>query len=58
MSLDLDAVRFGVLGEFIVACAFIVALCRVMLTRIAGISKKSLISALWADGVHSVEVRK
>ena len=35
MSLDLDAVRFGVLGEFIVACAFIVALCRVMLTRIA-----------------------
>ena len=35
MSLDLDAARFGVLGEFIIACAFIVALCRVMLTRVA-----------------------
>ncbi len=35
MSLDLNAMRFGVLGEFIVACAFIVALCRVMVTRIA-----------------------
>ena len=35
MSLDLNAVRFGVLGEFIVACAFIVALCRVMVSCIA-----------------------
>jgi hypothetical protein len=35
MTLDLDAARFGVLGEFVVACAFILSLCRVLLTRIA-----------------------
>ncbi len=35
MLIDLDAVRFGLLGEFIVACTFIVAICRVLLTRIA-----------------------
>lgn len=34
MSLNLDASRFGILGEFVVACAFILALCRTMLTRI------------------------
>jgi hypothetical protein len=35
MMLDLDAVRFGVLGEFIIACSFVIALCRVLLTRVA-----------------------
>jgi hypothetical protein len=35
MSVDLDAVRFGLLGEFIVACAFIVGVCRVLLIRVA-----------------------
>jgi hypothetical protein len=35
MSVNLDAVRFGVLGEFVVACAFVVALCRILLSRIA-----------------------
>lgn len=35
MSIDLDAARFGILGEFVVACAFIVGVCRVLLTRIA-----------------------
>ena len=34
MALNLDAARFGMLGEFVIACAFIVALCRILLTRI------------------------
>jgi hypothetical protein len=41
MSVDLDAVRFGLLGEFIVACAFIVGVCRVLLIRIAERSPQS-----------------
>jgi hypothetical protein len=35
MIVNLDAERFGALGEFIVACAFIIGLSRVLLTRIA-----------------------
>jgi hypothetical protein len=35
MALDLDAVRFGLLGEFVVACTFIVSVCRVLVIRIA-----------------------
>ncbi len=35
MKIDLDATRFGALGEFVVACAFIVAVCRTMVLRIA-----------------------
>jgi hypothetical protein len=34
MTLNLDATRFGVLGEFVAACAFIVARCRILITRI------------------------
>jgi hypothetical protein len=34
MALNLDAARFGMLGEFVIACAFIVALCRILLTRV------------------------
>jgi hypothetical protein len=40
MSVDLDAERFGILGEFIVACSFIVAICRVLVLRIAARSPK------------------
>jgi len=34
MFMSLDTARFGDLGEFVVACAFIVALCRALLIRI------------------------
>lgn len=34
MSIDLDMARFGALGEFATACAFIVALCRILVMRI------------------------
>jgi hypothetical protein len=34
MDIDLDAARFGLLGEFATACAFIIAVCRILLLRI------------------------
>jgi hypothetical protein len=35
MNIDLDARRFGLLGEFMAACIFIVALCHTIICRIA-----------------------
>ena len=35
MSIDLDMTRLGLLGDFVAACIFIVALCHTMLARIA-----------------------
>lgn len=35
MEIDLDMRRFGLLGDFVAACIFIVALCHTMLVRIA-----------------------
>ncbi len=35
MEIDLDMSRFGLLGDFVAACIFIVALCHAMLSRIA-----------------------
>jgi hypothetical protein len=35
MEIDLDMRRFGLLGDFVAACIFIVALCHTMLARIA-----------------------
>lgn len=35
MEMNLDVRRFGLLGDFVAACIFIVALCHTMLTRIA-----------------------
>ncbi len=35
MEIDLDMSRFGLLGDFVAACIFIVSLCHTMLARIA-----------------------
>jgi hypothetical protein len=35
MEIDLDMRRFGLLGDFVAACIFIVALCHTMLARIS-----------------------
>lgn len=35
MTIDLDTIRFGLLGDFMAACTFIVALCHALLDRIA-----------------------
>jgi hypothetical protein len=34
MTVDLDTARFGLLGEFTIACAFIISLCRSLIRRI------------------------
>jgi hypothetical protein len=35
MEVDIGGVHFGALGEFVVACAFIVSLCRALWMRVA-----------------------
>lgn len=34
MAINLEGTRFGDLGEFVIACVFIVSVCKVLLTRI------------------------
>jgi hypothetical protein len=41
MTVDIGAAHFGQLGEFVVTCAFIVSLCRVLWMRIAERSTRS-----------------
>lgn len=35
MSINLDVPQFGILGDFTISCAFIVALCRSLIERVA-----------------------
>jgi hypothetical protein len=46
MKIDLRVPHIGALGEFVIGCTFIVALCRTMLKRIAErstVGKKSFV---------------
>lgn len=42
MAVDIGAVHFGSLGEFVVTCAFIVALCRALWMRVAERSTRTV----------------